>query len=137
MPTVPPELAAEVSQAYLQYFQVSADALLNLDPTPLDGVASGDALKGLQDEIAQDRAAGRAIRTDVAHNFVVVTATDDQAEVADDYRDSSVFVDPVSKEPLAGEVVPASPEDAPEVRVIYDLQRIEGAWKVTGGKKFG
>jgi hypothetical protein len=96
-PTVSPELVAEVSAAYLRYFQVSSDALLNLDPSPLDAVATGEALIGLQSEIEQDRAAGRAIRTEVTHNFTVVSATDTEAQVADDYRDSSVFVDPATK----------------------------------------
>jgi hypothetical protein len=134
--TITPELISEISQAYLTYFQVRADALQNLDASHLDDVAAGDALAGLQQEIDQDRAAGRAIRTDVVHNYSVVSATDDAAEVADDYRDSSVFVDPATKEPLAGEVVPATPQDAPEVKVVYDLHRISGVWKVTGGRKY-
>jgi hypothetical protein len=135
-PTISPELTAEVSQAYLRYFQVSADALLNLDPIPLDAVAAGDALAGLQTQIEEDRAAGRAIRTEVAHNFTVVSANNNHAQVADDYRDSSVFVDPATRQPLPGEVVPASPQDAPEVKVLYQLRRVSGSWKVVGGQKY-
>jgi hypothetical protein len=135
-PTVAPELVAEVSAAYLRYFQVRADALLQLDPSSLDQVAEGDALVGLQREIEQDREAGRAIRIDVVHNYTVASANNDEAQVADDYRDSSVFVDPVSREPLAGEVVPDSPQNAPEVKVVYQLHRISGVWKVIAGQKY-
>ncbi len=136
VPTVAPKLAAEVSEAYLRYFQVRADALLHLDSSSLDQVAAGDALIGLQKEIEQDRAAGRAIRVDVMHNFSVISASNDEAQVADDYRDSSVYVDPVSRELLAGEVVPDSPQDAPDVKVVYQFRRISGVWKVIAGQKY-
>jgi hypothetical protein len=115
---------------------VSADALLNLDSTSLESVAAGDALAGLQQEIQQDRAAGRAIRTDVVHNLSVIGVVDNQAQVADDYRDSSVFVDPVTKEPLPGEVIPPSPQEAPETKVLYELRLISGTWKVVSGKRY-
>jgi hypothetical protein len=42
--TVSPALEAEVSQAYLRYFQVSSDALRVRDPSALDSVATGDEL---------------------------------------------------------------------------------------------
>lgn len=135
-PTTSPELVSQVSQAYIKYFQVRADALFNLDTSQLKQVAAGDALAGLQNEVDQDRAAGRAIRTDVAHNYNVISANSDDAQIADDYRDSSVFVDPATKEPLPGEVVPASPADAPEVRVVYQLHHFPDGWKVTGGQKY-
>jgi hypothetical protein len=126
-------LVAEVSEAYLRYFQVSTDALLNLDPSPLAAVAAGDALAGLQQEIEQDRAAGRAVRTEVVHNFTVVSANGSEAQVADDYRDSSVFVDPATRQPLPGEVAPASPWEAPEINGALPtaprLGHLEGCWR--------
>ena len=84
-PTVAPELAAEVSEAYLRYFQVSADALLRariLDG--LDSVATGGEL---QLRLRRDRATielqGRALETDVQHNFVVLSVQNDRGQVAD------------------------------------------------------
>jgi hypothetical protein len=135
MPTVPPDLAADVSQAYLQYFQVSSDALRSLNPAGLDSVATGDELQFLLNEIQQDRAAGRALDTSVQHSFVVVSAGGDQAEVADDYRDSSIFVDPSTGVPLPGQVRPTSPQTAPEAKELYHLHReLSGdgqvVWKV-------
>lgn len=135
LPTVPPELNAEVSAAYLNYFQVRGDALLNLDPAPLTQVAAGQVLAGLQKQIESDRAQGRAIETNVQHNFVVLSVQGDSATVADGYRDFSVFVDPITHEPLPGQVVPASAEAAPLAKVVYHLQRIDGIWKVVGGER--
>ena len=60
----------------------------------------------------------------------------DEAEVADQYRDSSIFVDPDTHAALPGQVAPASPDVAPEVDVVYRLQRIDGVWKVVSGQRF-
>ncbi len=135
VPTPSPELERAVSAAYLHYFEVSRDALFNLDPAPLDQVAGGHELSALQDDIAGDRAAGRALKTDVQHNFRVLTVINDQAVIADSYRDSSIYVDAVSHEPLPGQVIPPSPSQAPAVSVIYKLQLIGGTWKVVDGAK--
>jgi len=135
LPTVAPELNAEVSAAYLNYFQVSGDALLALDTAPLPQVAAGQVLAGLQQQIESDRAQGRAIETNVQHDFVVLSVQGDTATVADRYRDSSIFVDPVTHEPLPGQVAPASADEAPLIKVVYHLQRIDGSWKVVEGAR--
>jgi len=134
-PTVPPELNAEISAAYLNYFQVSGDALLALDTATLPQVAAGQVLAGLQQQIESDRAQGRAIETNVQHDFVVLSVQGDTATVADRYRDSSIFVDPVTHEPLPGQVAPASADEAPLIKVVYHLQRINGVWKVVEGAR--
>jgi hypothetical protein len=136
VPTVAPKLAAEVSDAYLRYFQVSADALLKLDSSRLADVATDGELSALAQSIDDDRAQGRALKTDVQHNFVVLSVQNDEAEVADQFRDSSFFVDPVTQEVLPGQVIPNSPDTAPLVRIVYRLQRIDGTWKVTAGTKY-
>ena len=134
--TILPALDTEISQAYLRYFQARSDALLALDPAPLDEVAAGSALAGLQKDIEGDRAQGRALQTSVQHEFVVLSVDGDTAQVADRYRDSSIYVDPVTQQPLPGQVIPASPDQAPEVKVIYQMQRIDGVWKVVGGQRY-
>jgi hypothetical protein len=136
LPTVTPRLAAEVSDAYLRYFQVSADALLKLDSSRLADVATDGELSALAQSIEDDRAQGRALKTDVQHNFVVLSVQNDEAQVADQFRDSSFFVDPVTQEVLPGQVIPNSPDTAPLVRIVYRLQRIDGTWKVTAGTKY-
>jgi len=128
-------LAAEVSEAYLRYFQVSTDALRALNPDGLDSVATGDELQFLTTQIEQDRAAGRALATNVQHSFVVLSVQGDQAMVSDDYRDSSIYVDPSTGRPLPGQVQPASPQDAPEIKEVYHLVRVRVAsgpsiWKI-------
>jgi hypothetical protein len=136
MPTVPPELASEVSGAYLRYFQVTADAFLDLDATSLPDVAVDGELTALQQNIVDFRSQGRALMTNVQHNFTVVSVDGDVAQVTDQYRDSSVYVDPTTHEPLPGEVAPSSPENAPLVRVVYRLEHVDGTWKVAGGTKY-
>jgi hypothetical protein len=132
---VSPALEAEVADAYLHYFDVTSEALLNLDPSRLPEVAAGATLAGLEQGIAEDSAQNRALETHVQHDFAVLMVQGDEAVVADQYRDGSVFVDPKTHEPLAGQVIPASPEQAPLVKVLYHLQRMDGVWKVVRGER--
>ena len=136
LPTPTTDQAAEIGAAYKRYFDVRGEALLNLDPTLLDEVASGQALAGLQSDIEDDRSQGRALQTNVEHDVYILDVQGDEADVADRYKDSSIYVDPESHVPLPGQVAPASPEVAPAVSVVYHLQRIDGAWKVVSGQRF-
>jgi hypothetical protein len=112
---------------------VKADAFFALDPAPLSQVSTGPELTRLEERLADDQAAGRATRVKTEHNFVVLSANDNHAQVADDYRDLSIWVDPSTHEPLPGESEPASSEVAPEHKVVYDLVFSEGTWKVADG----
>jgi hypothetical protein len=136
LPTPTSDQAAEIATAYKKYFDARSEALLNLDPSSLDEVASGQSLAGLHQTIEDDRAHGRALQTNVEHEQVyVVGYQGDRADVADQYRDSSVFVDPATHAPLPGQNAPTSPDLAPEVSVVYHLQRIDGVWKVVSGER--
>jgi hypothetical protein len=132
-PTV--DQAAEIAAAYEKYFDVTSQALLNLDGSQLDQVAAGQSLAGLQQTIDQDRSKRRALQTNVEHDVYVIGYEGDDAQVADRYRDSSIYVDPTTHTPLPGEVLPASPDVAPAVSVIYHMQRIGGTWKVVSGQR--
>jgi hypothetical protein len=131
-----PAAEQAVSDAYLNYFQVSGEALYNLDPSPLGTVAADDELDGLRKSIEQDRNQGRAVKTNVRHNFLVVKVQGDDAQIVDNYDDSSIFIDPTTKQPLPGQVAPASYEDAPVASVLYHLHRFDGVWKVTAGTSY-
>ncbi len=135
LPTVSPELDRVISEAYLRYFQVRSEALLALDPEPLEKVAAGNELAALKIDIESDRAQGRALATDVQHQFNVVTVVGDSAVVADRYRDSSIYVDPITHTALPGQRQPSAPDMAPEVKVLYQLQLIDGTWKVVDGER--
>jgi hypothetical protein len=96
----------------------------------LDGVAAGDYLTSLQNDIEQERTLGRAQRVDVQHQFRVLLVTNGNAAVLDDMHDSSTYVDITTQEPLPGQVTPASPDQAPELKGIYKLVLIDNVWKV-------
>lgn len=137
LPTPTAEQAADIASAYKKYFDVSTEALLNLDANSLDDVAAGPELRALQQDIDDDRTHGRALQTNVQHDQVyVLNVQGDEADIADRYTDSSIYVNPETHEPLPGQVAPASPDVAPAVSVIYHLQRIDGTWKVVSGQRF-
>jgi hypothetical protein len=121
-----------VSDAYLQFWSVYSDAFLTLDPTLLDQVAAGSELAVLQHDIEADRAQNRALKTDIQHQFAVLVAIADQAVVTDDIRDSSIYVDVDTREPIPAQV-PVSPDQAPEYKGVYRLQFIDNKWKVVEG----
>jgi hypothetical protein len=130
LPTAAPDVAAAVSGAYLQYWSVRSDALLNLDPTGLDQVAAGDELSALNKDISDLSGQGKALKTDVEHHMSVLTVFDDKALVSDRIRDSSVFVSPDTLQPLTGQ---PSPDQAPETTIVYELALLDGTWKVING----
>ncbi len=122
-PTVSPELSAEVGAAYQTYWQVRAQALYDLDTSHLSEVMAGEHLSSVEDLIAELQSEGRAIQTDVTHNYVVFEAIDDQAKIADEYVDNSIYVDGASKAVL-------SQPTGSKVREQYEMHRIDGVWRV-------
>jgi hypothetical protein len=44
-------------------------------------------------------------------------------------------VDPTTQQPLPGQTIPSTEEDAPQVNAVYHLRKIDGVWKVVGGEK--
>jgi len=92
-PTISPELETEIGDAYQTYWQVRAQALYDLDTTHLDEVMAGDHLSAIQDRINELRAEGRAIQTEVDHDYAVVDVSVNTARVADSYVDRSIYVD--------------------------------------------
>lgn len=132
-PTVDPQVAEDVARAYLRYWDVTAQALRDLDTSSLSQVATDGELTALEKNIADLRAQGKAIDTVVEHHYFVMWTQGEQAQVVDRYRDGSVFIDPKTKQLLPGEERPQSPGDAPERSVVYLLQRDGDGWKVVGG----
>ena len=128
-PTVPPELAQEVGAAYRQYWEVTAEAFSTNDESRLNEVAIDPLLSFLKNAIDANQRAGRTILINVEHHAVVYFVQDDEAAVVDVYRDSSIYIDPTTHEPLPGQAAPATPSDAPEVKRVWRLRNVEGTWK--------
>jgi hypothetical protein len=128
-PAIDPALQAEVLDAYSRYWQIEAEALLNLDSSNLDQVMYGQELLATEAYIEQLRGQAKAGRTDVEHSIQLIEATPDEAEILDRLIDRSVFVDPTTKEPLPPEQQASKPQA--EVPTTYYLRKIDGIWKVT------
>jgi hypothetical protein len=135
LPTVDPELRQEVEHAYLQYWDARAEAVLSLDASPLDSVATGDELTALQGDVEKLQSEGRAIRAEVHHQYIVVRVDGDEAQVLDRLRDFSLYVDPTTKQPLPEQVRPDD-ADAPLTTALYYLQKDGDTWKVERGEHY-
>ena len=122
-PTVSPELAAEVGDAYKQYWDVRAEALYELDGSRLEQVMAGDHLAAVEELISELTAEGHAIETDVDHKYVVIQASTESAQVADSYLDQSVYVD-------AQTHVPITSPTGQRLTELYSLSKIDGTWRV-------
>lgn len=123
-------LEREIEDAYLHYWQVRSDALLNLDTSHLGDVMAGPELardiKQVEDLKAQSKAA-RVVITQ--HSIAFLKVSPDQAEIYDEYVNQSYLVDPRSKRPFA------TPGPGGVAKVSYQLQKINGVWKVTDGTR--
>jgi hypothetical protein len=123
LPTVEPTLAAEVGQAYENFWQVKSQALLELDQSHLSEVMDGQYLADTRYLIDQLQGEGRAIKTQVSLNYTVVEASANTATVIDNFVDNSVYVNIGTEEALSD---PA----ADQLSVLYRLQRMSDSWKV-------
>jgi hypothetical protein len=122
-PTVDPTAAAVISQAYERYWQVRAEALLDLDKTHLPEAMGGDHLASTAQLIDDLRAENRAIETQVDHDYRVIDVSDSSADVFDDYLSNSFYVDPATKEAI-------TQPSSDELKVLYRLVSFDGVWKV-------
>ncbi|MFN8472168.1 MAG: hypothetical protein U0822_08270 [Anaerolineae bacterium] len=122
-------LEREVEAAYLNYWRVYTDAMLNLDDSHLNEVLSGDALGWVRDEVRSAKADGRPVKIDVDHAYALTRTTPTSSTVVDQYVSRSVYVDPQTKQPL--------PRTDPPRRVqqSFDMQKMDGMWKVVGGSR--
>ena len=124
----PTQTAATVEEAvlrdYLNYWDVYADALLNLDTGRLNEVMTGPRLERALNEVQNLRSQNRAVSIDVENQPVVVNVAGDEATILDRYENRSHFVNPSSKEPLT------QPSSSEELRDMVSLIRVGAVWKV-------
>jgi hypothetical protein len=133
-PTVDPVAAAEVQQAYAHYWQQRTLALRDLDPSLLTDVAAGDELAALTSRIDDLRAQGRAVQSHVIHHVVALPTAPDEAVIADEYEDLSIFVNFETKAPI--DPSNPDPQTGPTVKVRKLLQKFAGVWKVSWGEVY-
>ena len=122
-------IVAEVSQAYLAYWDAYADAVLHLDITRVERFASGDELEGIREEIETLRADGIAARIRVEHDFDVISVNEASAVIVDEYVNNSFVVDAKTLAPEEAE----GPGDVIKDTIL--LERVDGRWVVTRGAR--
>jgi len=134
VPTVDPVAQAEVQQAYAHYWTQRTLALRDLDSSLLPDVAAGDELAALTSRIDDLRSQGRAVRTHVIHHVVALPTAPDEAVVADEYEDLSIYVDFETKAPI--DPSNSDPQTGPVVKVRKLLQKFDRVWKVSWGEVY-
>jgi|SRR5579859_2684438 len=123
LPTVEPALADEVGRAYVMFWRVRSQALLELDSTHLSEVMGGDYLQNFIARLDDLQLQGRAIKTQIVLNYTIAQATHDAATVIDRLEDSSFYIVPGTEEPLS--------EQVSDVLLIeFKLVRTGEVWKV-------
>jgi hypothetical protein len=123
-PTATPDPEAKVLAAYLRYWDLYAEAVLNLDHRALVGAASEEELQQVQEEIETFRAQGVALRVVIEHRPAVIELTETTATVFDEMTNNSFYVDPETHEPPEGK---GSGETLVDT---FFLEKVDGRWIV-------
>jgi hypothetical protein len=113
----------EVEVAYLQSWEVYADAVLRLDASRLEEGYSGAALEVRRDEVAGLAEDGTPIRVAVEHDYEIAVLNEVDAFVFEDYFNHSVLLDGRTMQPIE-----ADPNEV--VRREYVLRKERSGWRV-------
>lgn len=130
-PTTPQETSptpsspkVEVRAAYLEQWDVYAEAVRVLRTDRLDGVFTDEALEVVRREIARRRRTGSPARVRVEHDLAVKIIDATTAVVDDRYINHSVMIDPETGEPTERD-----PNEI--VHEVYTMKKVNGVWKVS------
>jgi len=128
-PSATPSVEEEVSEAYLHYWDVYANAVFSLDDSRLPEVMTDPDLERARQEVEALRQRGRAAKIVVEHNFVVLQLDQvaGSATIRDEYTNKSYEVDAQTKEMVG---------NAPQGNTLTDtyfLIKEGGTWKVRDG----
>ena len=120
-------LEREVEEAYARYWQVRAQAYLDLNPELLGQVMAGAELQREQEQLADLKRRGRAGLIDADHRITFREVSPGKAVIYDEYLNKSVLLDATTKQRIPTNETPNTE------RVTYELNLVGGAWKVVDG----
>jgi len=130
-PTTPTEASptatrpkADVRAAYLEQWDVYAEAVSTLRAERLDEVFTDEALTVVRREIRVRRRTGTPLRVRVKHDFAVKMVDATTAVVDDRYTNHSVEFDPETRKPTERD-----PNEI--IHEVYTLKKVNGRWKVS------
>jgi hypothetical protein len=118
------DVRVQSEQAYLHYWDVYANSMLNLDASRLPDVLAEAALQNHRQQVEAQRTKNQPVRIRVEHDYRITVVSTDAVSIEDNYRNHSVRLDPKTMQP-----VEKDPDE--RVRATYTLKKVNGIWKVT------
>lgn len=122
-------LLEEVQAAYSTFWDIRTEAAFNLDVSRLPEVMDGSALEREREQIANLEARGVAAVIEAEHEVGLLSLSQEEAELYDEYLNRSYLVDAATKEPVGA----SEPEEV--VKVSFRLKKIGGVWKVVDSER--
>ena len=119
----PTDVRAQVEQAYLEAWDVWADALLRLDPSRLPEAFTGRALQVVTDQVVEQRRKNEPVQIRAEHNYTITLIDAQAASVEDRYINHNVRLDPETLEPV-------EPDEETRVRRSFTLKLVGSTWKI-------
>jgi hypothetical protein len=121
--STPVDPRAQVEQAYLQAWDVWADALLHLDTSQLSESFTGRALKVVSDQVHEQNRKNEPVQISAEHNYTITMIDSQTASVEDRYINHNVRLDPNTLEPI-------EPDQETHVRRSFTLKLVGSTWKI-------
>ena len=126
----PTDARAQVEQAYLNAWDMWADALLELDASRLPETFTGRALELISGQVEEQTQQNEPIQIRAEHNYTVAILDAQTASVDDRYINHNVRLDPDTLEPI--EEDPSRPEHR-----SFTLKLVDGTWKIARIIEYG
>ena len=123
---LPVALSNEINDAYVHYWRVRERAFNELDEEILEKVSAGTELERDREEIARLRSQGRAVVTLVDLRFQIVNAQTERVIIYDEYSSRSYLIDTSTGLPPE-----PTPDSRRQVRMLFEMRKLDGTWKVT------
>jgi hypothetical protein len=113
----------QVEQAYLNAWDVWGKSLLDLDPSGLDAVLTGQALEVITEQVEVQRQKNQPVRISVEHDYRIVVINSTTVSIEDRFINHNVRLDPETLEPI---------EDDPNQRerTSFTMRLVDGIWKI-------